>query len=59
MSLADEAKFLLVPSGYKSQKVYSVKPTDGVGDFTFSRTSEATRLNAGGNVETLSPPIYL
>ena len=54
MSLSDEAKFLLVPSGYKSQKVYSVKPTDGVGDFTFSRTSSATRLNSGNNIETLA-----
>lgn len=54
MSTINDAKIILIPSGYKSQKVYSVKPTNGDGDFTFSRTSEATRLNAGGNVETLS-----
>ena len=36
MSLADEAKLLLIPSGYKSGKVYSVFPTSGNGDFTFS-----------------------
>jgi hypothetical protein len=52
MSLADEAKLLLIPSGYKSGKVYSVFPTDGDGDFTFSRSGNASRVNPGGYIET-------
>ncbi len=54
MSLANEASLLLIPSGYKSGKVYSVFPTDGDGDFTFSRGSDGTRKGAGGLIETMS-----
>ena len=54
MSLANEASLLLIPSGYKSGKVYSVFPTDGDGDFTFSRVDPGTRKGAGGLVETIS-----
>ena len=57
MSLANEASLLLIPSGYKSGKVYSVFPTDGDGDFTFTRGSDGTRKGAGGLVETMSSNI--
>ena len=57
MSLANEASLLLIPSGYKSGKVYSVFPTDGDGDFTFSRGSDGTRVGAGGLIETMSSNI--
>ena len=57
MSLADEASLLLIPSGYKSGKVYSVFPTDGDGDFTFTRGSDGTRVGAGGLIETMSSNI--
>jgi hypothetical protein len=57
MSLADKAKLLLIPSGYKTGKVYSVFPTDGDGDFTFSRTGEATRINPGGLIETVATQV--
>ena len=57
MSLADKAKLLLIPSGYKAGKVYSVFPTDGDGDFTFSRTGEATRINPGGLIETVATQV--
>ena len=57
MSLANEASLLLIPSGYKSGKVYSVFPTDGDGDFTFTRGSDGTRVGAGGLVETMSSNI--
>lgn len=43
----------LIPSAYKSGKVYSVLPTDGSGDFNFARTSEATRVNQNGLIETV------
>ena len=54
MSTLNDAKLTLIPSGYKSTKVYSVKPTNGDGDFTFARTGEATRVNQGGNIETVA-----
>lgn len=57
MSLADEAKLLLIPSGYKSGKVYSVFPTGGDGDFTFSRSGNATRVNPGRYIETVGTNI--
>ena len=43
----------LLPSGYKASKVYSVLPTNGDGDFTFSRTGNATRVNKDGLIETV------
>ena len=48
MSLADQASLLLIPTGYKSQKVYSIFPTDGDGDFDFPRSSSATRIAKNG-----------
>jgi hypothetical protein len=42
----------MIPSGVKDGKVYSIKPTDGSGDFTFSRgTDTATRVNSSGLIE--------
>ena len=41
----------MIPSGYKDQKVYSVKPLDGSGDLTFSRASSATRVASNGLIE--------
>ena len=34
-------------------KVYSILPSDGVGDFDFTRASTATRINAQGLIETV------
>ena len=48
-----EPKLCLIPSAYKANKVYSVLPTDGVGDFNFTRASEATRINKDGLIETV------
>ena len=51
-SLYDSASLVMIPSGVKDGKVYSIKPTDGSGDFTFSRgTGTATRVNASGLIE--------
>lgn len=46
----------LIPSGVKAGKVYSVLPTDGSGDFTFTRVGalpsyNATRVNSDGLIE--------
>ena len=52
-SLYDSASLVMIPSGVKEDKLYSIKPTDGSGDFTFSRGSDiqATRVNASGLIE--------
>ena len=52
MSLYTDASLIMFPSGYKEDKIYSLKPTDGSGDLTFTRASTATRVNADGLIET-------
>jgi hypothetical protein len=54
MSLFDDASLVLTPNGVKSDKVYSIKPTDGSGDLDFTRASSATRVNSDGLIETVS-----
>ena len=44
----------MIPSGYKDGKVYSVLPSNGDGDFTFSRGSSATRVNQDGLIEEIT-----
>lgn len=55
MSLADDAKILLIPSGYKTSTpygtLYSVFPTDGEQDFQIDRSTTASRVNQGGLIE--------
>ena len=41
----------MVPSGYKEDTVYSVVPSDGSGDLSFTRASNGTRVNSSGLVE--------
>ena len=52
MSLADDAKLLLIPTAYNTSKVYSVFPTNGDGDFDYTRSGDASRVNPGGFIET-------
>ena len=51
MSIYDKASLVLIPSGTNTSKVYSQKPVNGDGDFTFSRSTGATRVNADGLIE--------
>ncbi len=51
MSLYDKASLVLIPSGTKAGKVFSQKPTSGDGDFDFTRSSYATRVNSQGLIE--------
>jgi len=44
----------LIPSAYKASKVYSILPSNGDGDFTFTRDSFATRVNSNGLIETVT-----
>lgn len=47
----------MIPSGYKAEKVYSVLPTNGDGDFTFDRTTTATRVNKDGLIEQVATDV--
>ena len=51
-SFFDESSLVFIPSGYKTSKAYSVKPTDGTGDLTFTRSNDtATRVGPDGLIE--------
>ena len=50
----ENPKLALIPSGYKSGKVYSILPVNGVGDFDFSRNTESSIVNKEGLIETVS-----
>ena len=59
-NLLDKASILLTPTASDNGSMLSVKPENGDGDFTFSRGSAATRVNAQGlveNVQILSPEL--
>lgn len=51
MSLFDSASVVITPSGYKEDKLYSIKPTDGSGDLVVTRATTATRVNSEGLIE--------
>ena len=53
MSLYKSSSLVMIPSAYKDGKLYSIRPTDGSGDFTFSRGSNlaATRVDVNGLIE--------
>jgi len=55
--MAVKPSLALIPSGVKANKVYSVLPSDGVGDFDFSRSGSATRINKDGLIETVGSNI--
>jgi len=54
MNLYDKSSLILVPGAVKDGKVYSQRPENGDGDFTFSRASTATRVNENGLIESVS-----
>ena len=47
----DLASLVVVPSGYKSGKVYAQKPLTTDGQLTFTRASSATRVGPNGLIE--------
>lgn len=53
-TLFDSASLALVPSGTKEGKLYSLKPTDGSGDFTFTRTLPALRKTSDSTAAVVS-----
>jgi len=48
-----QASLLLIPSGYKSGKAYAEIPTNGNGDLTWTRASDALRTNSSGLLESM------
>ena len=58
-SFYTDASLVMIPSGYKDQKVYCAKPVDGSADLTFSRASNATRVNSSGLVEKVRTNLAL
>jgi hypothetical protein len=54
MGVKDTANLAMIPAAYAEDKVYSVVPSDGDGDFTFTRTGSGTRINKGGYIETMA-----
>ncbi len=58
MALADiyqKATLVQIPSGYKAadDKLYSVVPSNGTGDFTVDSDADATRVNKDGLIESV------
>jgi len=53
-TIDESASLLMLPNAYKDGLLYSVLPQDGTGDFDVVRGSNATRVNAGGIVETIT-----
>jgi hypothetical protein len=54
MSLFDDASLVLTPNGYKASKLYSIKPTSGLGDMTVVRATTARRVNSSGIIESVA-----
>ena len=46
-------KLCLIPAA-QGDKFYSVLPSSGVGDFDFTRSGGATRINSQGLIETVA-----
>ena len=53
-ALLQTASLLLIPSGYKANKLYSEIPTNGNGDLTWTRASTAIRTNSSGLLESMA-----
>jgi len=58
-SFYDDASLVVIPSGYKTSKIYAEKPTDGSGDLTFTRASSATRIAPNGLIEEVRTNLIL
>jgi len=55
MSIYQKASLVQIPSGYKAadDKLYSVVPNSGDGDFTIDSDADATRVNKDGLIESV------
>jgi hypothetical protein len=55
----DQASLVVVPSGYKSGKIYAQKPLTTDGQLTFTRASNATRVASNGLIEKVRTNLVL
>jgi hypothetical protein len=55
----DLASLVVVPSGYKSGKIYAQKPLTTDGQLTFTRASNATRVASNGLIEKVRTNLAL
>lgn len=53
LNLFNEASYIITPNGYKTSKIYALKPNDGSGDLSITRNTTATRINQYGVRETV------
>jgi len=53
MSLLGKASLVMTPNAIKESKVYSIIPSSGNGDFTFTRATTATLNNDAGLIENV------
>jgi hypothetical protein len=58
-SFYEDASLVVIPSGYKTSKIYAEKPNDGSGDLTFTRASSATRVQSDGLIEKVRTNLIL
>lgn len=53
-TLFDNASYVISPNGYKTSKIYALKPENGSGDLGMTRNTTATRINEYGIREIVS-----
>ena len=53
-NLFNNASYIISPNGYKTSKIYALKPEDGSGDLAIIRNTTATRINEFGVREVVS-----
>jgi len=47
-NLFNDASYIITPNGYKTSKIYALKPDNGSGDLVMGRNTTATRINEYG-----------
>lgn len=52
-NLFNNASYIITPNGYKTSKIYALKPENGNGDLAIIRNTTATRINEYGIRETV------
>lgn len=57
MSLLNTAKLVVTPNAFKTSKLYSIIPSDGSGDFSVVRATNASFVNSLGVIEDALPNI--
>lgn len=56
-SIFNSASLIITPNAVKAGKLFSIKPTDGSGDLTTTRSTAETRVNENGIIELIQPNV--